>query len=432
MKRFMAGITMQKFKLLNIFLLIVLGATEVLASGPQCSDLFNNKVTDLQQYYNQKLSKKYKGLDFLLRNPDDFMAEMRQRFESQKKITPANPHAFDFSEMGLPALKLMRDGLLSQILVIGASKRFKGKLFKFEVEELELAEHYARMVLSEVETFLAQDQISYYDVLRISFFYTRAAGFGHMSVMHTPLQKLQLAFDRRLEGFRELSIQAEIEIYEKNQLNIFQPLQKSALKGYQEAEGPFIEAITNKSYLGAIIVPTGVAIDRDVLLRLLSRHDINISGLTRASLQADGFFRPPGDFWNHDLRHETAKYYEKYTYIKEHNLTKLQVEILYKQTDRWLAQFNAMISKIKDAELKYAIELVQFNVHHDSGLPMIPSVFLTKARLYNTVLFYISLIVGKEKSGLFSGIKNIIQGYRIVTQFWQLRLVEEQAMLNSF
>ncbi len=60
---------------------------------------------------------------------------------------------------------------------------------------------------------------------------------------------------------------------------------------------------------------------------------------------------------------------------------------------------------------------------------MIPSIYLKKSKLSNTILFYISLLVGKERSDTFGGIKRIVQARIIVNAFWRKKLQEEKKFL---
>jgi hypothetical protein len=50
---------------------------------------------------------------------------------------------------------------------------------------------------------------------------------------------------------------------------------------------------------------------------------------------------------------------------------------LAKMQDRWKVELDAARADIPDKKLRWAIGMYLFNMHHDRGIPMVPSNYLT-------------------------------------------------------
>jgi hypothetical protein len=96
------------FLLITIFIYLTPAANASLL----CKQVLEGKATI---EVNQKMVEKYPDLEFILKDPVAFKAEMQNRFKRQKEIDPENPHRFDFSEVGLAELKVVQKMIPEEI-----------------------------------------------------------------------------------------------------------------------------------------------------------------------------------------------------------------------------------------------------------------------------------------------------------------------------
>lgn len=396
-----------------------------------------NKKSELEgnleiKAMEKKLAADFPSLAMVLQDRDQFMKEMRSRFNKQKLITPENPHQFDFTELGLPALSVMSKGLIDQkvALEILIDEMEKGQVSKHhKIDDLKILFDIVSEVESEILGYKNAGKISYYETLRLSNHYARVAGYYH-TISHDLRQKAMIGYDRYLEGFKPLPLEEEYKLYKEKRFFVFQEDRESGIKGYRKAQPLFENAILDKNELKIIVIPTGEYINRDFLNFMFSRHSIYIGGLAEVPIQADGFFRPAGDFWYHDLRHESAKFYEKYLYVTKNKIPYEKMDRLNHQNDVWMLELKKEMEKITDPDFREAVELTSFNFHHDSGYPMIPSVFKEQFNRFKVAAFYLSLKVGGEKP-FKNPHKHLPEAEKFLRKFWEKRLDRENQLLKE-
>lgn len=415
----MNSVKILKFLILSLFL----GTNTALATTfttNKCSALFSNP---------------FPSLNPVLRDPDLFFLKMTERYEQQKNITPDNPHLFNYSEIGLPALKWMNQSAISQLSAIRIHQHMlKSKsvdhLVKIKKEDLDIAEIWLKDLLAEIDSYIQNRKVSYYDTLRLSNYYSRAISHFH-DMLHPAWKKTMLNYDRYLEGYKPLSTKEEYELYKKNGFFIFPVEKKSGIKGYRDAQAVFEDSVLNKNKIKSILIPTYEVLDSEVISSLLTRDNIHLVGLSRVSIQADGFLRPPADFWYHDLRHESAKRYEKHIYMQENSIPESRNKDLITLMDKWHSELIKETEQITDNDLKEAVKLMTFNFHHDSGYPLAPSSFLKKFNIGKMIAFYSSLVLGGENPKFKNPTINIKNAEKFLRNFWTERLSQEAQFLHN-
>ena len=94
-------------------------AAQTAAAANLCEALF--RAPDEVGQLHAKLIERYSApLGFLIRNPDAFLARMRDRFEKQKRITPEAPQQFDYTDIAMPVVRDSVKDLTSYIKLLEA------------------------------------------------------------------------------------------------------------------------------------------------------------------------------------------------------------------------------------------------------------------------------------------------------------------------
>lgn len=428
---------MKNFVLFFITCLSILFSASTCAAAFQCIDLFSAYTEVL----NRNLSEKYPELNFVLKNPDAFVLEMRHRFNEMKKIDPKNPHEFDFSEVGIPALKYARKSLIKKIhelryritelrqKALGTSPLNFYTLTKLENElnDLKVANRYFTELKQFADTSLEQGKITYLKSIKYLYYFSRA--IGHFDNYDLPyLSGKYLEVDRKLQGYHQMSLADEYTLYKSGQFDLFQMDSKSS--GFVRAEPLFAKIALDKERLGTILIPSPVSLDRDILMRLMSK-EINIIGITADPIDADGFRRPGGDFWMHDLRHESGKIFEIFKYRYQRTLNAEQIKKLDELQDYWYYDLENKISQIKDPDFRNAVELMAFSYHHDRGFPLIPSLWLKRDSDKIAYALVFMLTISGQGAGYKNLTKNTVKAREWISQFWKLHLDEELQILSK-
>lgn len=403
----------------------------------QCALLFDSNYSS--HLLNNSMAQKYPELAFVVSDPDRFIAEMKKRFEEQKKKTPMAPHDFDYSELGLPLndsinkslsekiqkFELIEKQFIQKQAETSTTKKLLRKLTikfeKFKLDEVQTALKYYKDLLKESNTYKKNGSMTYKNLVEFSFFYSRA--IGHFDTREYSFFKRHvLEVDRRLNGYKQYKIEQEYQMYKQRKFSVY--VLKKAAKGFMEASESFEKAFNNPENLDTIWVPTNAWVERDIFMRLMAKN-INLIGVTDSPIQADGFLRPGGDFNNHDVRHESDKYYRRLEYIEKNSLTEKQISSFERKTEDWWLELESEISKIKDPKLKEAVDLMAFNYHHDRGYPLMPSVFLSLKK--DNVIFglYVMLKLGGEKPGFHNPSKYFNQSFNWLKEFWNKRKQQE-------
>lgn len=368
---------------LGILIAGVFAATPAAAAFSLCEDAFFSNQT-----------RKYPGLQVVLENPDAFLAEMSKRFEARKVRTPNTPYEFDYSEIGRPLVRSAAVRLARRIEDMSqALTSAKGP------RAADLATHleHLKMLANEAQDLDSRAAISYRATIEFGYFFTRA--FGQFAAdTHNLIEKTFLNFDRtKVNGYEQLSAAEELASYRRRAFQILHNLPSGG--GFKTAETPFVNAYFNPDKLEVLVVPTDAKLGPEVLLRLMWKS-IHLVGVAEESVLADGILRPPGDFWNHDVRHESAKYYRKKTYIADHHLSPEQVRALEDQIQTWYLDLRRQTAAITDPQLRRAVGL------------------------------YLMMKFGGEGVRFSQPLGNLNRAAQWLRQFWQARRFEEDRILT--
>lgn len=380
-----------------------------------------HRSSDAETAFNAFMSKKYPKLAFMLSDPDAFLARMRARFRERLETHPDSPHHFDYSEVGMPLMIELEANLERKIRELGESTSKK-----IGEDEKRVAIQYLSDLRAEARQVLAKGTVSYRHLIEFCYFYSRA--IGHFDTrFYGRIVRAQLEIDRAIEGYRQMSIEQEYNLYKDRRFSVFQ--RRSVSKGFRATNLAFEEAFADREYLHSIWIPTSQELERDVFMRLMFK-DVHLVGVTYEPIMADGFLRPGGDFWMHDVRHEAAKFYEKWRYIREKGLTPQQIEQLDKQTDLWAIELNTAISKVKDHDLQDALDMLAFSFHHDRGYPLIPSVYV--GRDWDSIVYMLYFAMRFSDQGVpFKNPLLLEKADRWLRKFWANRLKQEERILQG-
>lgn len=418
------------FKKIALILSLLLWSLSGLAgSAGMCSGLF---VTDTE-FLNQQMSQRYPQLKFVVENPDLFVAKMRERFNEQKLKTPDNPYMFDYSELGMPLIKDLTKDLESwkaelNLKLSNLSEK-KDIFSRFKANEIQVLLAYNNALAQEAAEYSLADKITYKETIEFSYFYARMRGSLEARTQ-TPLLRLYLFIDRTiLNGHHPKTAAQEFELYKKRKFAVFTG--KGFSPGFREAASPFEKSLFNQEKLETVWIPSNAPLGPSIFMRLLSR-DINFIGVTNAPVLADGILRPSSDFWIHDIRHESVKFFLFKDYKLKKNLTQEQAHKLAEKIDSWLVELNHSVANVENKEVRAAIKLLIFSYHHDRGFPLIPSVYLTpnKQVLYTTILYSMQKTAG-EKVQFTKPSENLKAADLWLKDFWFERVEQEQSFLDS-
>ncbi|QDK37395.1 hypothetical protein [Bdellovibrio sp. NC01] len=418
-----------------VFTALLMSAPFAHAEGPQCSSVFYTSTESL----NDLMTKRYPSLDKLLQDPNAFYETYRQRFHAQKELTPDHPYRFDFSEMGMPLvrdidkyLEVKIDSVTKELAEFKEKRASRMKLSRIvrtkfdnaKEKNLETYVEYLKDLRGESQEIMNDGHVSYERVVEFSYFYNRAA--GRFDTNKYPMKdRFLLLTDRLLEGYKPLPIAEEYRMYKNRDFGVFQ--MKSVYKGYRDAEKIFAKDFKATDELKQLWIPTNAALGNSVLMRLMNTK-IHLVGVTDAPIWADGYNRPAGDFWMHDVRHESFKYYEAQNYIEKNQLSDAQFDRMKSKMDDWLVELNSEIAKIEDVNLKKAVSLTIFNFHHDAGFPLIPTMFLTKKN--TTKNLYTMYVVSGHGTYFENPWKNLDRADAWLKDFWGKRVEQENEALD--
>ncbi|GEM_PF-6100037 len=429
----------------NIFASVVstpaadlLSARYTLAKPEQLrGDLFKN-----YRHRNDVLSKRYPKLAFVFNDPELFINTMKERFEQQKKLTPEDPRLFNFPEAAATMheikedLGLFRAELINQLQFHKKSLRNQiahSLLNKRSspVETINKVLRYVGKVERDIQHMVDSNTYPYRDTIYTLYYYSRIRGFFQFKELNTYYQ-ISKYLDMNMHGYRRLDIDAELRLYKVKDSPIVQVRSGKIATEFRLAELPFRRAFERKDTLEYVIIPSVQALGSSAFLHVLP-HNLHFLGATNTPVAADGFKRPGGLFWMHDVRHEADRYMKINAYRKAQNLSKKQDEQMTLLMHQWQAEFLNMKNSIQDHNLKAAVEHYHFYTHHDVGVPMIPSMFLNHHM--NGVKVYYAFLLHKKWSGQGPEYKQWVQTTRqaqkVLTKFWEDRLHLETGLLQK-
>jgi hypothetical protein len=379
---------------------------------------------------NAKVLKKYPQLAAVLSDPDAFMGQMRARFEAQKNIPGADPYGFDFSEWGVPALEGM-----SKALAEKANELDPLLIRVVPTQDPRVEEHIGVAQLldtmrKDIDGLLAQqakgEPLPYRRVQELSFFAARTIGLLDVPKLNLRDQVF-LQIDRYLQGYEKGSLARESQRYHDNDWSLFQ--KTSPVDGFKAAEPTFERAFFNPDRLEMLALPTIDELGPEPFTRL-APYDMFIFGVTKDPAAADGFVRPGGDFFIHDVRHSSAIFHRREPYEQQHGLNDAQVQKLEKRIDLWKTELDAARAAIPDKQLRWAIGFVMFNYHHDRGFPMVPSSYTSDEATHQVPqLLYMMLKLSNQPVGFDKPKQTLAKAQEWLNAFWAQRLPDEQAIL---
>ncbi len=392
-----------------------------------CSQVLD--PTAISANFNEEMANRYPKLKMIFKDPDAFVATMRERFRLQKQLTPHQPLLFDYSDVGLPLLADINKALERKIQFLSEIQRnqlYRGKS-NISTDEIAVALQYLNDLHQEAQSAIQANAIRYLPLIELSYYASRA--IGHFDAgEYSFAQRLYLQIDRNLDGYQQHSMADEYALYKERKFKLFHD--KSASSGFQAAEGEFERVFADQDQLNIILVPTNEALDRDAFLRLM-RYDIGLTGFTYDPIIADGFLRPSGDFLVHDLRHESAKYLEKIKYLQSHGLTHAQFSALGPAIDRWTIELNHETGEIKDPQLKEAVDLLVFNFYHDRGYPQVPSAFLNRKKDVVAFALYAMMKISGQGVPFRNPYRYLPQASEWLRNFWLARLDQEVDVVSK-
>jgi hypothetical protein len=417
-------------------------------SRPICTSLYraigpsieNASITErqaVQNLLNNKLSEKFPDLKIILKDPDEFIATMENRFNAQKLLTPENPYLFDYTEVALPVFKKMDKGIADRLEELKAIQEklktegiFSSLKKKYPEDELKTSIKYLEELKQEISAKISAGKVNYKDTVELSYFYGPVMGHFDTREMSF-LNRTMLKLDRHIEGHKQMPIETEYNAFKNRDFHLFQEGQVSGSSGYVAAQDPFTDAFKDKNKLQTLIVPNDDQLDCDIFMRLMSREKINIVGVTPKPIMADGFLRPSHDFWIHDLRHESAKFHKKKLYLENNKITPENEKKVNDQLDQWYVELDHAVAKIKDPNLKDAIDMLIFNFYHDRGYPIAPSSFINAD--LNNVHFGLLGLLKLSKTGVTfkNPISNLKAAEKWLKEYWIEKIPEEERFLKE-
>lgn len=222
-----------------------------------------------------------------------------------------------------------------------------------------------------------------------------------------------------MHGYRRLTIDQELSLYKNDGNPIVQVRSGKIANDFRTAELPFLDAFERKDVLEYVVVPSIQALGASAFMHVLP-YQIHFFGATNSPVQADGFNRPGGLFWMHDVRHEADRYMKWNSYKKAQSLSLKQEKQFRLQMQEWQTEFLEFKNKITDPDLKASVEHYHFYMHHDIGIPMIPSMFLNHH--LDGITVYYAFLFHKKWSGQTPAFKNWFditqKTQELLTQFW--------------
>lgn len=413
--------------LLGLVFFPFLSAHAAKNSGPvvrwprDCAQQLVRDSGEFTEFWNQRLSQKYPFLKEVTDNPQAFKREVEADFERQKKITPEDPLQFSYYKRSFvpPELKQMRRMLQEEVALLLRKRRQIEEVNGFALEwvehehrlifskekrlhRLDLGLEFLRDVLAEVEGYLQKEDISYRDYVYLSHFYSRAIGYFDVSEASTMDRALLIA-ERKIQGFVKMSIEDELEAYRRRDFSFGRT--RSINKSVAASKERFIRDFEDKNELKFVMIFSHAGLGSDILHRLMGQ-DIYFIGLSAGLFGADGFNRPPGLHAAHDVGHSALIHWTLALYMERNNVTPEQKEKLNALADKIHFELRSHLIDMRDRakasgddrayQYSRILGRLFFNVHHDRGYPLLPSIYLTLNKIPRTAYLLYFLL---EKTG---------------------------------
>lgn len=403
-------------------------------------EMIRNELLTNYKNRNEILSKRYPQLDFVFKDPEAFVQTMKSRFEAQKKITPEDPRLFDFPEAASTMKEIRTD--LEQFRmeisseyaksVNGAKNIISVILRKKQTEKIQTLRKmmdYIDKLHGDIDGMISSNKYPYRDTVYSLYYYSRVRGFYQFKELNI-YHQITKYIDMHMHGYRPLNIKQEMNLFETKGSPIVQ-VRSTIAKEFRMAELPFKDAFERRDSLEYVIIPSVYALGSSAFMHVLP-HKIHFLGATNTPIKADGFDRPGGLFWMHDVRHEADRYMKYNAYKKAQGLSDKQMETMSYMMQKWHAEFLEMKNSVTDKNLKESLDHYHFYTHHDIGFPLIPSMFLNHHRrgikVYYAFLFHKHW--AKENVKFNDWFKVTEKTQKVLEQFWRERLPQEKEFLK--
>lgn len=373
---------------------------------------------------NASLTGQFKTLDQAFADPDAFRRDLESRFEAQKAKTPEDPYAFDFSDYGLPVLQQVGQAIKKEVKEIqakppgdakGQAERATGIKFLTDIDK-------------EIQDRSKSGELSYRRTQELS--YAAACALGHFDMDKiNPRDRFFLRIDSYLQAEDRVGIEEEYRRFKDGEFTVFQkPAHR--VSGFDKVEKTFENAFFNPDRLEMISLPTMEPLNLEPFTRLANK-DIFLAGVAADPIPADGFVRQGRLFWLHDVRHNSAIFAKKKAYEDALGLSEEQKKKLDRRIDVWNVELTDAARKIKDPDLRGAVENLSFNFHHDRGLPFVPSTFDRKQLRPVTKALRFMWGVSGQNPQFDKPVKTQKQAYKWLTDFWSERREQEAAIVGK-
>lgn len=428
--------------MLKVALISLLVAVNTYASDDCYKSL--SAFTETNQdsiYWSQKLMKKYgekegtAHLKPIFENPFKFKEQMQERFNRQKLITPDDPLQFDYMDMMEVELKTMSKNIVKEIEEVMSHRlKFKLKSHYFTNVEKGLRDfdtgiEYLNSLKKEIDQTLRRGTISYRRAIELSYYYSRATGyFDRLDI--SLKRKVLLKVEEHIQGYKKYSIQKEYELYKQRNFNWARRLSKF-VSAFNWGTDIFTEAFENKETLEFILMPTHGHMGIDIFHRVMP-SGVHLIGMTADPIGADGFFRPGGLFWMHDIRHSVLIHLRMLSYLKNNELKGELANKLIAKIDTWHREIDDASRLIEDKELRKVTRRLIFNIYHDRGYPIVPS-SITKINHHYTMdaLYHLLEQTGDGVKMELNSHKRVPEAFHWIKNFWESKHIEEEILLGS-
>lgn len=392
-------------------------------------------------HWSKKLLKKYgdrkdaSHLKPIFENPYKFYEQMQDRFKAQKLITPDDPLQFDYFDIMENELITMSKGILEEIKILNnriedaKSIKFRKKKGEKLIKDLHTGIEYLESLRNELLNSLERGSISYRRSIELSYYYSRASGYFDRMDMSL-LTKTLLFVEEHIQGYKKFSIDKEFDLYKQRDFN-WSRRNSKFVSSFNWGTDIFVEAFENKKELEFILMPTHAHLGIDIFHRLMNTN-VHLIGMTTNPIGADGFFRPGGLFWMHDIRHSVLIHLRMKAYFKINDVNNETYKKIIPQIDQWHKEIDEASKKIEDDQLRKVTRRLIFNIYHDRGHPIVPSSITVIDKHYTMdALFHLLQETGHGIPMLKGSHKRLPEALEWIKQFWQPRHQLEREILKA-
>ncbi len=417
------------------------------------SEFLKEKGLSATELWGQYFTKINPEVGIVVNNPDAFKAEINRRFREQKEAHPSAPLAFDFSEIGMIEIPVMLEKIEKKMEVFEDKKarlttftgqmraifggaevpRLRDIFFPSKLRrEFELAIQYLRELNDILERHASDGRVAYDEFIALSHYYVRVMGLFDTFEMSFQ-DRASLILERRIQGYKDFDMRIELDKFRGRNFEFVN--RDSFLESYQESRAVFEGAYyapQKMDELPYILVPSHGHFGIDIFQFLMSK-DIYLLGMTDEPIRADGFLRPAGLFMLHDYMHSALMWHWQRKWMQENGINEEQWARLSQASDMWQVQLKEHLLAIEDPQMRRTARRLAFNIHHEQGFPLMPSVFLTETKVNFTTrqLYFMEWIGGETPWTYKTMVRELDEAFEIVKDFWLSKLDEERAILEQ-